>query len=641
MLNISGIKFSYKRVLCGSVFITSFLIYTPIVYTLLNSVETNTISEFKYYKNQTDTSASKILSVALSANDTELINTTLDSLVDYHFIYSLTIRDNFNEVIAYSINDDFDILEVDMLRVKELPIYSNDVFDDEKIKLGMLVVSAKSVLSSNTYLTPFTKALLVTVIFSFITSLLFMFFNKNIKQNISNMVSSAKQLASGEKGIRLSEDTKIQEIFEFSKAFNTISVEREKVWHEIEYQEQVFELKKSILQIAAHELRSPIGGIKTLLDIAIHHSKENRNEDVLLTLKKSYSEIDSLNKHITAILCLSALENNTLTRSDDWVDVQKLFHDLDKQFSVKCYSKQNIVWDCSSIGDCNKYVYIDYDLVTIIISNAIDNAIKYTSKGYVNTTFEVTDDNLVVVVHDSGVGLSEDEIDILHNSPNQLQNSIKRKKDGWGIGLATMYRFADFLDGSIDFDSMKDFGTKVTITIPVKNRVKDSNTETDHAETDNPIDKISTITNNDAFSTSYVHNVTKDGFKVIVIDNNSKHLDQMDELLSPRFLRRDDVEVTFCSVSSDAIRHIEETHFDLLLIDYHMPGMDGLQFLRFINENDTKCKNAAKYIVTADANIPELAKNEMLLYCNKILSKGLTSNDVRSLISGAFLKAVS
>ncbi len=150
MLNISGIKFSYKRVLCGSVFITSFLIYTPIVYTLLNSVETNTISEFKYYKNQTDTSASKILSVALSANDTELINTTLDSLVDYHFIYSLTIRDNFNEVIAYSINDDFDILEVDMLRVKELPIYSNDVFDDEKIKLGMLVVSAKSVLSSNT-----------------------------------------------------------------------------------------------------------------------------------------------------------------------------------------------------------------------------------------------------------------------------------------------------------------------------------------------------------------------------------------------------------------------------------------------------------------------------------------------------------
>ena len=71
------------------------------------------------------------------------------------------------------------------------------------------------------------------------------------------------------------------------------------------------------------------------------------------------------------------------------------------------------------------------------------------------------------------------------------------------------------------------------------------------------------------------------------------------------------------------------------------PGMDGLQFLRFINENDTKCKNAAKYIVTADANIPELAKNEMLLYCNKILSKGLTSNDVRSLISGAFLKAVS
>ena len=64
---------------------------------------------------------------------------------------------------------------------------------------------------------------------------------------------------------------------------------------------------------------------------------------------------------------------------------------------------------------------MDFDLVTIIVSNAIDNAIKYTTKGYVNTTFEIIDANLVVVVHDSGVGLTQDEINILENSPNQLQ----------------------------------------------------------------------------------------------------------------------------------------------------------------------------------------------------------------------------
>lgn len=169
---------------------------------------------------------------------------------------------------------------------------------------------------------------------------------------------------------------------------------------------------------------------------------------------------------------MSALENNSLTRNDVWVDLNKFFSDLDKQFSVKCKSKQNVTWDCFPKGNSNKDVYLDYDLVSIIISNAIDNAIKYTNKGFVSTTYEVIENNLCVVIHDSGVGLSDDEIKILTESPNQLQNNIKRKKDGWGIGMSTMYKFASFLDGNIEINSNKNFGTKVTITMPIESKEK-------------------------------------------------------------------------------------------------------------------------------------------------------------------------
>jgi two-component system chemotaxis response regulator CheY len=148
-----------------------------------------------------------------------------------------------------------------------------------------------------------------------------------------------------------------------------------------------------------------------------------------------------------------------------------------------------------------------------------------------------------------------------------------------------------------------------------------------------PIDKSSNASFADAASGKAI--------RMLVIDNDEQHLIQMRELFSPTLLRRKDVSFCYCSNASDAMELIEEIAFDLLLIDYHMPGVDGLKFLEYLSKNEHKCDRATKVLMTADSSLPDQVRRKVLAYSATIMNKGITASDARDLIRKASLKSVS
>ena len=485
---------SFKAWLGITIVTISATIYAPILLLVYQESENLFSSEIEDVHSVISSSLQNSLSYAIETGNSGLIQTTIDSVVPISFIYSVTVLDEHGNALAFKKNPIYDGLVISELKSNEIAIFSrttidssiidNDLLTDNldghplenkleyKVKklVGYLHITSTTYLTKKRSYNVVVQSIALSVLFAAISFLVFLAVLRSINKNIADLIESVKRLANGERGVTLSEKSNVREISVFASSLNSVAANLEKAWQEIDSHEEIFAVKNNILQIAAHELRTPIASLKTYLDIAMTFEKNNRHSEATTTLKKCFSDIESLDRHVTSILALSALEQGVLKQNNNWINSKELFDDLDRQFKVKCNSKIELSWNCASMDGNDYELLIDYDLVSIVLSNAIDNAIKYTERGLVDVQYQFINNELQVEVRDTGIGLTEDQINVLMTKPKQLQNDIKRKRDGWGIGIATMHRFTDFLNGSMSIESAIGFGSRVLIIIPAKGR---------------------------------------------------------------------------------------------------------------------------------------------------------------------------
>ena len=110
---------------------------------------------------------------------------------------------------------------------------------------------------------------------------------------------------------------------------------------------------------------------------------------------------------------------------------------------------------------------IERKYLQIIINNIVGNSVKYSEKGLIQVVIENFENQLIIVVHDQGIGISKDYLDKLFYPFEQESTGFNRKFEGSGLGLAITKHLVEKLNGQIQVESEKGNGTLVRISIPL------------------------------------------------------------------------------------------------------------------------------------------------------------------------------
>lgn len=212
-------------------------------------------------------------------------------------------------------------------------------------------------------------------------------------------------------------------------------------------------LKDKLIEMVSHEFRTPLTTIISTADLI-----SNRSDDLEKAKKRAERILrasKNMNDLIEDILQMKKVKDDKIIWEDEIVNLDQLVNSIDEKYS----SNRQITWNIK--GD--NLFKSDYKNLKIIISNVVNNAVKYSSQD-INVLICNNKDKFLFKCEDKGIGIKHSDIQRIFESFYRGSNVESRK--GTGIGLHLVKQLLDSINGTIDIKSSKDEGTTVIIEIP-------------------------------------------------------------------------------------------------------------------------------------------------------------------------------
>lgn len=318
--------------------------------------------------------------------------------------------------------------------------------------------------------------------------------------------------------------------------------------------------KSQFLANMSHEIRTPMNGILGMAQLLQMSLRDEQKEfaEIIITSCKRLSDI------INDILDLSKIEAGMVELKPEPIILQDLFCEMEKLFSQVAINK-GLALSVHMEDSVPVEVCVDKIRLIQIISNLIGNAIKFTDHGSIQISVkrikEVGDKvELMISVADTGIGIKESDIPKLFNQFTQLDDTHTKKFQGTGLGLAISKRLVELMNGEICVESEYGKGSTFYFTCLV---------DIPERQVMSPIADNSTI-----------HGVKK-GLDILVVED-----DYVSQVILKQMCKTNGWNVVLAPNGKKALEILENTCFDIILMDIQMPEMSGIDVAESIRRNE-------------------------------------------------------